>query len=151
MSDATKQSGIAASSRKSGERMAQLAHGMGDAKGVRRRRTRETKSVGRGGLRGATGAYAGHAVLSEGSVAGRNKEHRWIRLFAKCGVLTLSNLHRKERYALHLTWGHLPTLREFPTQERIALRLKDRIPVTGEDSGCAGYGRSKAAGRNWGV
>lgn len=39
----------------------------------------------------------------------------------------------------------LPTLREFPIQERKALQLEDRIPVIGDDSECGGYGRSKAA------
>ena len=82
--------------------------------GIRRGSERErhegaTKSVGKSGLRGVAGAYAGYAVKDEGSVAGRREENRWISALCEMRFADAAELHRKERYALHLTWRHLPT------------------------------------------
>ena len=59
---------------------------------------------------------------------GTGKTTAGFRLFAKRGVRNADELHRKERCALHLTLRHLPTLRGFPAQERIALQLEGEIP-----------------------
>ena len=48
-----------------------------------------------------------------------------FRLFAKSGVRMLMNCTGRSAMRCDLTWRHLPTLREFPTQERIALQLED--------------------------
>ena len=83
--------------------------------------------------------------VSQGAV----KSTAGFRLFAKCGVLTLSNLHRKERYALHLTWRHLPNSLGFAgLRSASRCNWKTEMPVTGDHSDCVGYDRSKAAERN---
>ena len=75
---------------------------------------------------GESVAYArGIRALSAGVVSDAVNTTAGFRLIAKCGVQRLSELHRKERNALRLDLCHLPTPREFRTQERIALRLKD--------------------------
>ena len=82
----------------------------GDMEGGRKGEARRgTKSVGKSGLRGIAGAYAGYAVKDEGSVAGRREENRWISALCEMRFADAAELHRKERDALHLTWRHLPT------------------------------------------
>ena len=63
--------------------------------------------MGRSGLRGVGGVCAG--VVAE-VVADAVNTTAAFRLFAKCGVQGLSELHRKERTALRLDWRHLPSL-----------------------------------------
>ena len=65
---------------------------------------------------------------TEESIAGRKKDHRWISALCETRCANADELHRKERCALHLTWYHLPTLRGFPAQERMALQLEGEMP-----------------------
>ncbi len=104
------------------------------------------KGCGHGELQACTQdvqSYVGE--LSQGAV----KRTAGFRLFAKCGVLSLSNLHRKERYALRLD---LVPLAEQPgvfgLRSATRCNWKTGMPVTGYGSDCVGYDRSKAAERN---
>ena len=70
----------------------------------------------------------------------------------KCGVLMLSNLHRKERYALRLDLVPLAGQRGvFGLRSATRCDWKTSIPVTGYGSDCVGYDRSKAADVTEGV
>ena len=133
--------------------MAQLAHGMGDMKGARQGEARRGGEVrGKRRLTGELQACTQDVQrcvreVSQGAVKGT----AGFRLFAKCGVLALLNLHRKERYALHLTWRHLPNSVGFAgLRSASRCNWKTSMPVTGDHSDCVGYDRSKAAERNWG-
>ncbi len=92
---------------------------------------------------GNWGVCAGHTGAVRGSVADAVKSTAAFRLFAKCGVQRLSELHRKERTALRLDWRHLPSLPCLRSAKRCD--WKTGTPGTGDDSDSDGYGRSKAA------
>ena len=90
-------------------------------------------------------------ALSAGVVADAVNTTAAFRLFAKCGVQRLFELHRKERTALRLD------LAPFADTAGVSVSGAHRaaterwgIPGLGVASECGGYDRSKAADVTWG-